>query len=229
VIVVDGSSTDGTQAILASYGNRVHWLSEPDAGQADALNKGVNLAQGDVIAWINSDDYYPHQQVLPRVLQVFAEADTVDVVYGDGLMVDSRGQAIRLHRGRRLRRVQDMLVRPASFAMQPAVFFRRQLFQAAGGADPHLHWALDYDLWLRMFPAARAVRYVPEVFAHATYHPNSKSISGMLPHIREVWQVKRRHWRKFRLSPGEQALALAGVGSMYAYLVAVRLGLRRAW
>src|SRR3954451_3356734 len=68
IMVVDGLSTDGTQEILASYGDRIRWLSEKDRGQSDALNKGVRQTSGEVIAWINSDDYYPTGNVLGEAL-----------------------------------------------------------------------------------------------------------------------------------------------------------------
>jgi glycosyltransferase involved in cell wall biosynthesis len=229
VIVVDGLSTDGTQEILKGYGDRIRWVSEADAGQADAVNKGVRMAQGGVIAWINGADYYAHDHVLARIVELFELEPELDVVYGDGLQVDTRGRLIKPHRARALRTSQEMLILPSSFVMQPAVFFRKEAFGAAGGLNPDLHWAPDYDLWLRLFPMARAVRYVPEVFAYATYHGGAKSIRGMLPQIREVCRLKLQYRRAFHLSPAEQAKTIAGMGSLYAYLLAVKLKLRRAY
>src|SRR4051812_44366756 len=68
IVVMDGKSTDDTVAVLESYGERLRFVSEADSGQSDALNKAVHLARGEIIAWINSDDYYPHGEVLKRVL-----------------------------------------------------------------------------------------------------------------------------------------------------------------
>src|SRR5690348_1916374 len=83
ILVLDGNSTDGTQDILRSYGDRVWWRSEPDGGQSDAVNKGVEIARGQLIAWINSDDYYAGPSVLSSVLKEFESG--ADFVYGDGL------------------------------------------------------------------------------------------------------------------------------------------------
>jgi glycosyltransferase involved in cell wall biosynthesis len=228
IVVIDGLSTDGTQEILASYGERVRWVSEADAGQSDALNKGVRMARGELIAWINSDDFYPGPGVLARVVSLFGEDPELDVVYGDGLMVDSQGRPFRTHRGRVIRSAEDILVHPASFVMQPAVFFRKGLFEEVGGVSVDLHWTMDYELWLRLFPRARKTRYVPEPFACATYHAGAKSVRGMLTQIRELGQVKRQYAERLRLGwPGRVRMRL-GIWSLYAYWLAVRLGLRRA-
>jgi glycosyltransferase involved in cell wall biosynthesis len=228
VIVVDGLSTDGTQAVLADYGERIRWLSEADAGQSDAVNKGVRMARGEIIAWINSDDYYADASVLHRVLARFEQEPDLDVVYGDGLMVDARGDGFRVHRGRELRSFKEMLIRPASFVMQPAVFFRKHLFEEVGGVSLGLRWTMDYELWLRMFPRARRIRYVPDHFACATYHADAKSIQGMWDQIREVCALKRRYGEAYALGILDQARMRLGMASLYVYWLAVKLGLRRA-
>ena len=229
VIVVDGLSTDGTQEVLGSYGEQVRWISEADGGQSDAVNKGVRLAQGDVIAWINSDDFYADEHVIERVMSPFEADPELDIVYGDGLQVDMHDRAIKAQRAKPLRRAEELLVAPSSLVMQPAVFFRKELFLAVGGLDPELHWAPDYDLWLRLFPAARRTLHIPEVLACATYHPGAKSVRGMLPHIREVCWLKFRYTRSLHLNGSERLLTVAGMGALYAYLLAVKLGLRRAY
>jgi glycosyltransferase involved in cell wall biosynthesis len=226
VIVVDGASTDGTLDVLRRFGPRVMWSSRPDGGQADAVNRGIASATGDVIAWINSDDYYPAPNVLPAVLAAFAEPE-VDVVHGRGRMVDVRGQTIRATRGRPLRSCAELLVSPSGL-LQPAVFFRHTLFASAGGLREDLHYALDYDLWLRMFPRARAIRYLDRELACATYHAGAKSIAGLGRQVRELAAVKRAHRRDFELSAAQRIRLRLGVASLYAYWAAVRTGLRRA-
>jgi glycosyltransferase involved in cell wall biosynthesis len=227
VIVVDGLSTDGTQEILAGYGSRIRWVSEADAGQSDAINKGVRMARGDLIAWINSDDYYPGPNVLRRVLARFQADDQLDIVYGDGVMVDVHGQPIRLHRGRKFSCLKQMLIHPASFVMQPAVFFRKSLFEAVGGVAVDLKWTMDYELWLRMFPRARKVRYVPDRFACATYHADAKSVRGLLAQVRELCMLKRRYESLFALSLLDRLSMRVGMLSLYAYWLAVKLHLKR--
>jgi glycosyltransferase involved in cell wall biosynthesis len=227
VIVVDGLSTDGTQDILASYEGRIRWISEADAGQADAVNKGVRMARGELIAWINSDDYYPNGTILPQVEQAFVSDPQLDIVYGDGLMVDSRGDVIRKHRGRCLRSPAQMVTHPASFVMQPAVFFRKALFEAVGGVSVELHWALDYELWLRMFPRARKARYLPAVLACATYHPGAKSVRAMRVQIGEACRIKRHYSHEMALGLWDRLRMRCGMLSLHLYAWAVAFRLRR--
>ena len=226
VIVVDGASTDDTVAVLGEYGDRVRWSSQPDTGQAQAVNRGVTAAAGDVIAWLNSDDFYPSPRVLPAVLEAFRDP-AIDVVYGRGRMVDADEQTLRATRSRALRSAADLLVRPSGLP-QPAVFFRRQLFLEVGGLREDLHYALDYDLWLRMFPRARATRFLDEELACARYHADAKSIAGLWRQVRELATVKRAHRRQFTLSWAQRVRLELGTASLYAYWAAVRTGLRRA-
>jgi glycosyltransferase involved in cell wall biosynthesis len=228
VLVVDGASTDDTRDVLARYGDRIRWLSEPDRGQSDALNKGVRLARGELIAWINSDDYYAGDRAIARLLAELDRDPRLDVVYGDGVRVDVRGEAIGPYKGRPIANVAQIVIHPASFVLQPSVVFRRQLFLDVGGVDESLHFTMDYELWIRLFAAARATRYVPEVIACARYHEDAKSIAAMGKQIREAHEVKKRAARKLGLGPLELARMHAGVASMGVYWVAVRLGLKRA-
>ena len=226
VVIVDGASTDETLDVLRRYGDRVRWSSRPDTGQAQAVNRGVADASGEIVAWLNSDDYYPGPDVLPTVLAAFAEPE-VDIVYGRGRMVDAAGETLRGTRGRPLRSCADLLVMPSGL-LQPAVFFRRRAFLEVGGLREDLHYALDYDLWLRMFPRARATRYLDRERACATYHPDAKSIAGLGRQVRELAALKRTHRAAFELSPAQRLQLALGTASLYAYWAAVRLGVRRA-
>jgi glycosyltransferase involved in cell wall biosynthesis len=226
VIVVDGASTDGTQEVLRGFGERISWTSRPDRGQADAVNQGVARASGEVIAWINSDDAYEDAEVLPAVLDAFREPQ-VDLVYGHGTVVDEQDRPIRPYRNRRFDGPAELLA-SAIGPSQPATFFRKALFERVGGLDERLHWALDYDLFLRMFAAARAVRYLPQPLARMTAHPAAKSVRGMLPQIRELAKLKRDHASRLGLGPLRRASIGLGVAQLYAYWLVVRLGLRRA-
>jgi glycosyltransferase involved in cell wall biosynthesis len=226
LLVVDGVSTDGTQALLESHGDRIRWTSEPDSGQAQAVNKGVARATGDLIAWINSDDCYQDAQVLRTVVAAFEADPELDVLYGDAVMVDARGEFIRAYRSRAFTRPEDLLVSPIGPA-QPATFFRRELFLRIGGLREDLHWALDYDLFLRMFGSARKTRYLPRVLARVTFHAGAKSIRGMLRQIGEVAALKREHGRRFDLGLADRLRLWRGMGGLYLYWAAVRLGLRR--
>ncbi len=227
ILVQDGLSTDGTQEILASYGERIAWVSERDGGQADAINKAVARARGEVIAWINSDDYYPDAGCVGAALAELERAPEADLVYGDGLVVSAEGEPIRPYRNRAFATVRDLLVSPIG-PSQPATFFRRRLFLEVGGLRTDLHYGLDYELWLRMFPRARRIRRLERPLACMTFHADAKSTRAMLPQIREVRRLKAEHARVNGLGPVDRLRVAAGVGALYAYWLAVRAGLRKA-
>lgn len=227
IVVVDGASDDGTVDVLRSYGNRVRWRSERDRGQGDAINKGVALAAGEVIAWLNSDDAYAGPGVLGPVMAAFDADPEVDLVFGDGQIVDSSGRRLRAYRNRPFRTALDLLRSPIGLC-QPAAFFRRRLFEDAGGIRVDLPFTLDYELTLRLFEKARTVRYLDRTLASTTFHPAAKSIAHMRAQIEELARVKREHARRLGLGLLDRSLVAASIAPSWAYWVAVRLRLRRA-
>jgi glycosyltransferase involved in cell wall biosynthesis len=228
ILVVDGASSDGTREVLASYGSQITWTSEPDEGQGDAVNKGIGRARGEIVAWINSDDFYATPSALSTVLAAFAEDPRRDVVYGDAITVDELGRPLRPYRSLALSAPKDALLHPSSVSSQPATFFRRELFVEVGGLRNDLHYTLDYELWLRMFPRARGIVYLRQVLACATYHADAKSIAGMARQVRETIAVKREYQRRFELGLGDRIRLEANIVRLVAYWAAVRAGLRRA-
>jgi glycosyltransferase involved in cell wall biosynthesis len=227
VLVVDGLSTDGTQEILASYGESIRWISEKDRGQSDALNKGIRQTSGEIVAWINSDDYYPHPGVLCEVLARFDADPLLEVVYGDGVVVDTEYNTIRALPAPPTMTARSILLFAGAVVSQPSLFFRRELFLAVGGVDESLHFTMDYDLWIRMFERARKAEYLPALLSCTTSHQDAKTIRGMLHQIHEVGQIKRRHAPRFHLGPLEKARLWGGLASMYVYWAVTRAGLKR--
>lgn len=226
VVVVDGCSTDGTQAVLAGYGDRIHWTSEPDSGQAEAVNKGVARARGELIAWINSDDAYARPDAVRLALREFEVDAEVDLVFGQADVIDAGGQFLRPYARRAFTGARDLLVAPIG-PPQPAVFFRKELYLAVGGLRPDLHYALDYDLMLRLFGRARRIRHLPVPLALMTFHADAKSIRAMGLQIREAAAIKRAHAAGLRLGLLDRARMGWAIAALHLYRLAVRLGLRR--
>ena len=173
-IVVDGGSTDGSVEIIKKYEKKIDWwASEKDQGQADAINKGLQKASGEIIGWINSDDYY-----LPGTLQAaanaFAQNQQAGLVYGDVLSVDGNDKAINLMRYQPWD-VTDLL----QFRMigQSSVFFRRTTLKKSGLLDMQYHYLLDHHLWLRMAVHDKMV-YIPQIWSVARYHEDAKNLAG---------------------------------------------------
>jgi N-acetylneuraminate synthase/N,N'-diacetyllegionaminate synthase len=193
-IVVDGGSTDGTLDVLRRHPG-VRWLSEPDDGQADAINKGFALATGEIFAWLNADDVY-----LPGAVAAAVDALTASgavLVYGGWRQIDEAGLTVR-----------DVAVQPFDYRellevrnmiAQPAAFFTRAAFEAAGGLDPGYRYALDYELWLRLCRLGE-VRTIDRPLASFRLHGSSKTVASYGEFWPETHRASRRHGGRY-LSP----------------------------
>jgi glycosyltransferase involved in cell wall biosynthesis len=172
-IVIDGGSSDDSRGILQRYSDRLaYWVSEPDGGQAAAINKGLRRAHGVVWAWLNSDDVYA-PAALARAARFLAEHDEIDIVYGDVRFVDETGRELGTMSAWDFDPKLQMCA--TNLVLQPACFFRRAIFENVGGLDETLHFALDYDLWVRMVIAGARFAHVSEVWADYRLHPESKT------------------------------------------------------
>ncbi len=183
--VMDGESSDGSVSIIQQFAPRLAgWVSEKDQGQADAINKGLRSAQGEVVAWLNSDDYYLPGAIL-RAIQAFEEHPQVGLVYGDVLSVDADGKPFNKQTFAPYT-LPDLM----SFQIisQPAVFMRRTVMQQAGLLDASYHCLLDHHLWLRMARLAPML-YIPETLAAARYHPQAKNVARPAEFGREAFRL----------------------------------------
>jgi glycosyltransferase involved in cell wall biosynthesis len=172
-IVVDGGSTDGSREIIQQYSGKLkHWLSEPDQGQAEAINKGLALATGDIIGWLNSDDVYLAGTISSAVEGCMDNPDWV-LIHGDVLAIDSEGRVINRIRYRDLT-LEDLMC--FNIIGQPAVFFRRTAMERAGYLDPGYHLLLDHQYWLRLAQYG-GIGYIRQDWAKARFHSESKNVS----------------------------------------------------
>lgn len=196
-IVIDGGSTDGTTDLLQSLGDpRLLWVSEADRGQAHAINKGLARADGDIVAWLNSDDLYA-PGTLSAVAEAFALHPAADWLVGFCEIVDSAGAPIRSgvsgYKQRGLRQYRYRSLLRENFISQPAVFWRRPFGQKIGPLDESLHWTMDYDLWLRMGKVSDPF-ILPRVLAQFRLHRQSKSGKIDRRQFDEQYQVASRHF-----------------------------------
>lgn len=188
-IVVDGGSSDGTLQILERYREQIRYVSEEDEGQADAINKGLEMAQGEIVAYLNSDDIYL-PGTLSRVANYFVNHPEVDMIFGDCQVIDQEGVVIGYMPGHPFS--QKRLVQRAEFVPQQAAFWRKRVHDKAGRFDVDLHYAMDYDFFARVGACCR-VRYLPTPLACFRMHGASKTVSQEDRHWREALAVSERY------------------------------------
>lgn len=200
-MVCDGGSSDNTLAVLEKYQPYLKWVSEPDEGQADAVNKGIRNTTGDIIAWINSDDvYYP--LALRKVRDIFEAFPDVKVVYGNANHIDQTDGIIRPYPTEvwNYKRLKE-----TCFICQPATFFRRQLAQEQGYLDARLEFCMDYELWLR-YGQSTDFFYLPELLAGSRLYPDTKTSKSQLDLHCEINEMLKD---KFTFSTEKWVLAYA--------------------
>jgi len=189
--VQDGGSTDGTLAVLRELEARVPFASERDRGQADAINRGLSKATGEVLGYLNSDDV-----LLPGALTAVGEAFASDpdlmFVWGRASYLDESGRVVSpyLAKPDAIERLAD-----ACFIAQPAAFFRRKVWDEIGPFDESLHHTLDYDYWLRIaarFPRSK-MRFLDREIAGCRMHADAKTVAGWSRALDEIFALVKRH------------------------------------
>jgi glycosyltransferase involved in cell wall biosynthesis len=145
-VVVDGGSTDGSVDVLRTVLPAATWISEPDDGQSEALNKAFDRSRGEIIGWLNSDDAYLFDDVVQRVVDYFRDNPDVDVVYGHGALVNEDGRLLHVMWTPPYRKT---VLWRENFISQPAVFIRRHVLED-GFLDESFHYTMDHELWLRL-------------------------------------------------------------------------------
>jgi glycosyltransferase involved in cell wall biosynthesis len=174
--VVDGGSTDGSVEILRRYSDQLAgWVSEPDRGQTEALNKGFARANGEILAWLNSDDTYEPGAIAAAV-KYLLEHPEIGMVYADTNFIDENGRVIGRFPAaqtdyRRLR--QGYVHIP-----QQATFFRADLWRQVGPLDPDFYFAMDYDLWTRLARLAPFAYLPGQTWANFRLHSSGKTIAA---------------------------------------------------
>ena len=193
-IIVDGGSTDATLAIVKARGERVTTVvSERDKGIYDAMNKGLRLAQGEIVGLLNSDDFLASSDVLATIADAFADP-AVDIVYGDLCYVrqNDTSQIVRYWRSGPFR--------SGSFARgwappHPTLYVRRELYDRFGGFDIAYSLAADFELMVRLLEVHRvSARYLPQVLVRMRMGgASNKSLRNVFRGNREIWRALHHH------------------------------------
>lgn len=201
-IVMDGGSTDGSVDIIKKYEPWLtYWVSELDAGQSAAINNGFDLGTGEILAWLNSDDFYS-PNMLTQAAIYLAYHPEVGMIYGDRNVVDEDSTIIQHLRYFNFIRWQ---LRFMSGIPQETVFFRATIFERVEQLDEQLQYAMDYDLWWRVSSVTK-IQYIPGFIGNYRNHEATKGnvTNSMVdsPFRREVAAVRKKYLHR-NLCPGE--------------------------
>ena len=211
-LIFDGGSSDETLSVLKTCENSIHWISERDRGQTDAVNKGLRAAKGQVIGWLNSDDIY-YLGALQTVQDVFIKHPEISILYGMADHIDENDGTIEPYYNEDWN--YDRL-KETCYICQPAVFFRRFIVDQFGMLDEALKYCMDYEYWLRIGKET-PFYYLKEKLAGSRLYHDTKTLGSAVSVHEEILRMFKR---KFGHIPDKWIFA-------HAHAVARSLGLKR--
>jgi glycosyltransferase involved in cell wall biosynthesis len=223
-IVIDGGSTDDSLKIISRYEKEIsRFISEPDQGPVSAINKGLRLASGEIVAWLNADDRY-HPGVLQRVAGVLAAHPSKALCFGACRIVNEEGLEIR----RAITRFKEFFfplssgftVQCLNYISQPSMFFRRSALEASGYLREDLVAAWDYDLTLRLWRQGGAVLVPGGPLADFRWHPNSISGRQFALQFKEELDVAVKDAGALTLQAGIHRMVRWGIVGAYTLMTA---------
>ena len=188
VICLRAARLPGVTSESESGKRRVRVFVEPDRGQSDAINKGMRVATGGIVGWLNADDVLL-PGALGKVAEAFEKNPDAVVVYGVGAKTDLDGREIKRVP---FREFVSSRLRKAWELIQPAMFFRRDAYWKVGGLDESLHYAMDWDLLLKLAKVGKVVA-IPDHLANIRYYPETKTNTGGWKRMREIAGIARNH------------------------------------
>jgi glycosyltransferase involved in cell wall biosynthesis len=210
-IVVDGGSTDETLDILRKCNDSLIWISEPDEGQSDAINKGWRMSSGEILAYLNADDTYMPEAVQTAV-EYLAENPDVGMVYGDADFTDERGEVTGHYQGGEFD-LKKMLC-SYNHVPQPTVFFRREVVDQVGYLDNDLHLAMDLDYWIRISLKFR-IEHIAQTLATMRMYPEAKFVAQYYEAVYECLHILKKFFSNPELPKEIRALKRVAYGAVH--------------
>ena len=211
-VVIDGGSTDESVDILRYYDRWLHhWISEPDRGQSMAINKGLRQSTGDIVAYLNSDDYYL-PGALPAVAAAFSQMPPVDLIYARCRIVDESGEPTgeqfgSIHSFREIVDLWSVWWRRRQF-VQPEVFWTRRIMEKIGLLDEELHYGMDYDYWTRMLHQGAQLAPLDYPVAAFRVHAKQKSAAAERAAAELLSVVRKYLWERDSSLPWSERFEL---------------------
>lgn len=206
-IIADGGSNDNTLDVIKKYDYLLkknkfpvkcdniifRWWSKPDSGQAKAINQGFKLAQGSILAWINSDDYY-EDLAFDFVAKQFSLNPDLDIIYGNCSEINllSEIKTMEVITGDFQKSLEEGFVPP-----QPASFFHKKIINRVGLLDETYHYSMDYEFFLRILSSGGKIRYFPKNLAYFRVWPNSKTKSKQAEFAKDEKRIRKKYHGSF--------------------------------
>lgn len=191
-IIIDGGSSDGSVKIIKKYESLLHyWVSEEDRGQSHAINKGLSLATGNILHWLNADDYLA-ENALHLLACLYGEHPNAAAWVGGCQLIDTEENELRVVLPRKLERDHIANWGRDGWFYQPSCFFSQKAWQSAGPLDENLHFAMDFDLWLKLSKFGKFVS-TSEIISYATIHPQAKTQEQRFPMHLEIIKLQIKH------------------------------------
>ncbi|MBL8091480.1 MAG: glycosyltransferase [Anaerolineales bacterium] len=210
-IVIDGGSNDGSVDIIKKYQDKfTYWVSEKDKGQAEAINKGFAKANGEIIAWLNSDDYYL-PNTISQVVKTFEENPDAVLIYGNMLAVDENGKTFNSLNYKQLS-LEDLIC--FQIIGQPAVFFRKSALQKTKGLNLDFHFLLDHLLWIELAQHGKML-HVNQTWSAARYHAEAKNRAKAAEFGAEAFRILDFVKQDEKLNPIFEKVKKRAIASAY--------------
>lgn len=188
-IIIDGGSTDNTVGILKKY-KHLKWISEKDKGQSNAINKGFKMATGDIVAWLNSDDYY-ERNIFSKVAKYFSDNTNCKFLYGDITFIDKDKNILHKISGNNLS--YKNMIRNPDIVRQPSSFWSMEILKEIGYLDEELHLVMDYEYFLRI-GKKHEFFYIDENLSYYRSYDENKTISLGKKQFFELLKVSGRNF-----------------------------------
>lgn len=201
VIVMDGGSTDNSVEVIKSFGSQIaYWQSQPDGGQSAAINAGMRMAKGDLVAWLNSDDFYL-KNAFSHLMKAYWKNPKASFYAGNGHRVTESGMIKEpFYPHQEVVFDRHSLIFCVDFILQPATFMSRSCLEQVNYLNPNLNYAMDWDLFIRLSEHAEPVIF-HDLIAASREYSETKTASGYFRRIEELRQIAKTH-SGLDLSPG---------------------------
>lgn len=215
LIVIDGGSKDESPEIIRKYAHYMNfWCSEPDGGQTQAIIKGFSHATGEILCFLNSDDLF-EPGVLHEVGEYFRIHSDVDAVYGDAQWIDAEGKTLR--RQKEIPFNRFIWLYTYNYIPGMSMFWRRTIYDRAGGFNPYFQLAFDADLWIRFSDVHGKIKHIARQWSRMRFYPEQKNRHLRTQSNQEDMLIRSRYWNNQKMP------------SAYYFRRKIALGTRILW